>query len=424
VSNIVVMKFGGTSVADAERIKRAARRIVERREGGANVVAVLSARGKTTDELIAMAEEVSAAPDPREMDMLLSTGERISCALCAMAIRDLGHRAISLTGSQAGIVTDSWHTYARIIEVRADRVKEALEEDHIVLVAGFQGVSTATQDVTTLGRGGSDTTAVAVAAELGAEVCEIYTDVPGVFSADPRVVPDARKLDTVTYEEMLEMASSGAGVLQLRSVEYARNHGVRIHCRSSFDDRPGTLVVSEGENMDPAERPIVSAVTHSTSEAIVKLVDVRHRPGMAARIFTALADAGVEVDMIDQGPPTGELAQIAITIPRDRMRDARAALQPLAGEVFAELVPDENVGKVSIVGAGMRTYPGVAAKMFNVLAAEGLNLDMITTSPVRISSVIPRDRVDSVVRALHAAFELSGPDTIRVEETFERQGAG
>ncbi|MGH2853605.1 MAG: aspartate kinase [Solirubrobacteraceae bacterium] len=418
------MKFGGTSVADAERIKRAARRIVERREAGANVVAVLSARGKTTDELIALAEEVSAAPDPREMDMLLSAGERISCALCAMAIRDLGHRAISLTGSQAGIVTDSWHTSARIIEVRADRVKEALREDHIVLVAGFQGVSTATQDITTLGRGGSDTTAVAVAAELGAEVCEIYTDVPGVFSADPRVVPDARKLDAVTFEEMLEMASSGAGVLQLRSVEYARNHGVRIHCRSSFDDRPGTLVVSEGENMDPAERPIVSAVTHSTSEAIIKLVDVRHRPGMAARIFTALADAGVEVDMIDQGPPTGEFAQIAITIPRDRMRDARAALEPLTGEVFAELVPDENVGKVSIVGAGMRTYPGVAAKMFNVLAEEGLNLDMITTSPVRISSVIPRDRVDSVVRALHAAFELSGPDTIRVEETFGASGKG
>jgi len=418
VSNIVVMKFGGTSVADAERIKRAARRIVERREAGANVVAVLSARGKTTDELIALAAEVSTAPDPREMDMLLSAGERISCALCAMAIRDLGHRAISLTGSQAGIVTDSWHTQARIIEVRADRVEEALQEDHIVLVAGFQGVSTATQDVTTLGRGGSDTTAVAVAAELGAEVCEIYTDVPGVFSADPRVVPDARKLDVVTFEEMLEMASSGAGVLQLRSVEYARNHGVRIHCRSSFDDRPGTVVVSEGENMDRAEKPIVSAVTHSTSEAIIKLVDVRHRPGMAARIFTALADAGVEVDMIDQGPPTGELAQIAITIPRDRMRDARAALEPLTGEVFAELVPDESVGKVSIVGAGMRTYPGVAAKMFNVLAAEGLNLDMITTSPVRISSVIPRDRVDSVVRALHAAFELSGPDTIRVEETF------
>jgi aspartate kinase len=357
------------------------------------------------------------------MDMLLSAGERASCALCAMAIRDLGHRAISLTGSQAGIVTDSWHTQARIIEVRADRVKEALQEDHIVLVAGFQGVSTATQDVTTLGRGGSDTTAVAVAAELQAEVCEIYTDVPGVFSADPRVVPDARKLDVVTFEEMLEMASTGAGVLQLRAVEYARTHGVRIHCRSSFDDRPGTLVVSEGENMDPAERPIVRAVTHSTSEAMITLNDVPHRPGMAARIFGAIADAGVEVDMIEQNLPSAELAKISFTIPRDRMRDACAALEPLAGEVFAELVPNEDIGKVSIVGTGMRTYPGVAAKMFNVLAAEGLNLKMITTSPVRISSVIPRDRVDSVVRALHAAFELSGPDTIRVEETFQAQGA-
>jgi aspartate kinase len=425
VSNIVVMKFGGTSVADAERIKRAARRIVERREGGANVVAVLSARGKTTDELIALAEEVSGAPDPREMDMLLSAGERISCALCAMAIRDLGHRAISLTGSQAGIVTDSWHTSARIIEVRADRVKEALREDHIVLVAGFQGVSTATQDVTTLGRGGSDTTAVAVAAELGAEVCEIYTDVSGVFSADPRVVPDARKLDVVTFEEMLEMASSGAGVLQLRSVEYARNHGVRIHCRSSFDDRPGTLVVSEGENMDPAERPVVTAVTYSTSEAMITLNDVPHRPGMAARIFTALADARVEVDMIEQNLPWGEgkFAIISFTIPRDRVRDACAALQPLRGEAFAELVANEDVGKVSIVGAGMRTYPGVGAKVFNVLAAEGLNLKMITTSPIRISSVIPRECVDSVVRALHTAFELSGPDTIRVEETFRASPA-
>jgi aspartate kinase len=424
VSNIVVMKFGGTSVADAERIKRAARRIVERREAGANVVAVLSARGKTTDELVAMAEEVSAAPDPREMDMLLSTGERISCALCAMAIRDLGHRAISLTGSQAGIVTDTWHTRARIIEVRADRVKEALEEDHIVLVAGFQGVSTATQDVTTLGRGGSDTTAVAVAAELRAEVCEIYTDVPGVFSADPRVVPDARKLDVVTYEEMLEMSASGAGVLQLRSVEYARNHGVRIHCRSSFDDCPGTVVGPEGENMDRAERPIVTAVTHSTSEAMITLIEVRHKPGMAARIFEAVARAGVEVDMIEQNLPTeAEFATISFTIPRDRIRDARAALQPLTGEVFAELVPNEEVGKVSIVGAGMRTYPGVAAKVFNVLAAEGLNLKMITTSPIRISCVIPRERIDAVVRALHAAFELSGPDTIRVEETFQAQVA-
>src|SRR6202167_4105286 len=255
MSEIVVMKFGGTSVADAERIKRAAARIVAKREAGHSVVVVLSARGKTTDELISMAEEGSAAPDPREMDMLLSTGERISCALCAMAIDDLGHRAISLTGSQAGIVTDESHTKARIIDVRAERILSALAEDRIVLVAGFQGVSTTSSDVTTLGRGGSDTTAVALAAAVGAEVCEIYTDVPGVFSADPRIVPDARKLASVSFEEMLEMAASGAGVLQLRSVEYARTHGVRIHRRSSFDEEPGTVVVSEGENMDHVEKP-------------------------------------------------------------------------------------------------------------------------------------------------------------------------
>jgi aspartate kinase len=258
MSSVIVMKFGGTSVADAERIKRAARRIVDRREQGHRVVAVLSARGKTTDELIAMAEEVSPTPDPREMDMLLSTGERISCALCAMAIHDLGHRAISLTGSQAGIVTDASHTRARIIDVRADRIMSALDQDRIVLVAGFQGVSTDSSDVTTLGRGGSDTTAVALAAALGAEVCEIYTDVPGVFSADPRVVPNARKLSVVSFEEMLEMAASGAGVLQLRSVEYARNHGVRIHCRSAFEDGPGTFVVSERER---AVEPEVWTVT-------------------------------------------------------------------------------------------------------------------------------------------------------------------
>src|SRR6202161_3730549 len=257
----VVMKFGGTSVADADRIKRAAARIVEKRDAGKRVVAVLSARGKTTDELIAMAGEVSQAPDPREMDMLLSTGERISCALCAMAINDLGHRALSFTGSPAGIVTDTSHTRARILDVRADRIQAALEEDHIVLVAGFQGVSTATQDVTTLGRGGSDTTAVAVAAALGAEVCEIYADVAGVYSADPRIVPDARKLPQVSFEEMLEMSASGAKVLQLRAVEYARNHGVRIHCRSSFDSGPGTFVLGEDETM---EHPLVTAVTHAT----------------------------------------------------------------------------------------------------------------------------------------------------------------
>src|SRR6266542_3074408 len=270
------MKFGGTSVADAERLKRAAQRLVKAKEAGHRVVAVLSARGKTTDELISMAEEVSPAPDPREMDMLLSTGERISCALCAMAINDLGHRAISLTGSQVGIVTDTSHTKARILEVRADRIKSALEEDLIVLVAGFQGVST-TKDVTTLGRGGSDTTAVALAAAVGAEVCEIYTDVSGVYSADPRIVPEARKLPIVSFEEMLEMSASGAGVLQLRSVEYARNHGVRIHCRSSFSDETGTFVVGEEETM---EHPLITAVTHSTAEARITITGLPDVPGI------------------------------------------------------------------------------------------------------------------------------------------------
>src|ERR1700728_3966975 len=322
VSELVVMKFGGTSVADAQRIKRAARRIVERREAGARVVAVLSARGKTTDELLAMAEEVSAAPDARELDMLLSTGERISCALCAMAIHDLGHRALSFTGSQAGIVTDSSHTKARILDVRADRIRAALEEDHIVLVAGFQGVSTATQDVTTLGRGGSDTTAVAVAAALGADVCEIYTDVAGVYSADPRIVPDARKLAVVSFEEMLEMAASGAGVLQLRSVEYARNHGVRIHCRSSLEDGPGTVVVSE---QDTLEQPLVTAVTHSTGEARITLLGVPDHPGIAARIFSALAEANVNVDMIIQNEPVtdGRRADMSFTVPAEDLREVR-----------------------------------------------------------------------------------------------------
>ncbi|HSZ68801.1 MAG TPA: aspartate kinase [Solirubrobacteraceae bacterium] len=426
MSELVVMKFGGTSVADAQRIKRAARRIAERRESGARVVAVLSARGKTTDELLAMAEEVSAAPDPRELDMLLSTGERISCALCAMALHDMGHSARSFTGSQAGIVTDASHTKARILDVRAERIRAALDEDQIVLVAGFQGVSTATHDVTTLGRGGSDTTAVAVAAALGAEVCEIYTDVAGVFSADPRVVPGARKLAVVSFEEMLEMAASGAGVLQLRSVEYARNHGVRIHCRSSFEDGPGTVVVSEGENMDHVERPLITAVTHSTSEAMVTLLGVEHRPGVAAGLFEALAEAGVDVDMIDQNLPSGagERAEISFTVPREDLRAARAALAPLAGDAYSELVAQEEIGKVSIVGAGMRSHPGVAARVFRVLAEEGLNIEMISTSPIKISCVIPRDRVESVVRALHAAFALEGPGTIREEEPFRARGAG
>ncbi|HTB50901.1 MAG TPA: aspartate kinase [Solirubrobacteraceae bacterium] len=421
MSEIVVMKFGGTSVADAERIKRAAKRIVEKREAGYGVVAVLSARGKTTDELIAMADEVSSAPDPREMDMLLSTGERISCALCAMAINDLGHRAISLTGSQAGIVTDESHTKARILDVRADRVRAALEDDHIVLVAGFQGVSTA-DDVTTLGRGGSDTTAVAVAAALGARECEIYTDVAGVFSADPRIVPDARKLSVVSFEEMLEMAASGAGVLQLRSVEYARNENVRIHCRSSFEDAPGTVVLSEGDTL---EQPLITAVTHSTAEARLTLVGVPDAPGAAARIFEALATGNVNVDMIVQNEPTsaGGRAEISFTVPREDLRAARAALQPLEGDVFTGIAAHEEMGKVSIVGAGMRSHPGVAAKVFSVLASEGINIEMISTSPIKISCVISRERVEQAVQALHAAFELSGPGTVAVEEPFRARTA-
>jgi len=408
----VVMKFGGTSVADAEQIKRAARRIVAQRESGKRVVAVLSARGKTTDELIAMAEEVSADPDRREMDMLLSTGERISCALCAMAINDLGHRAISLTGSQAGIVTDASHTRARIIDVRADRIREALGEDLIVLVAGFQGVSTS-RDVTTLGRGGSDTTAVALAAAIDAEVCEIYTDVAGVFSADPRIVPSARKLPQVSFEEMLEMAASGAKVLQLRSVEYARTHGVRIHCRSSFDSTPGTFVLGEDETM---EHPLITAVTHSTDEARITLIGVPDRPGAAAAIFSALAAANCNVDTIIQNEPReeGREAEVSFTISTEDLRAAEQALAPVRAELgISRLDMDEEIGKVSIVGAGMRSHPGVAAKVFETLASEEINIEMISTSPIKISCVIRAARVPLAVRALHEAFGLSAAEVRR-----------
>ncbi|MGZ6692841.1 MAG: aspartate kinase [Solirubrobacteraceae bacterium] len=401
----VVMKFGGTSVANAERLKRAAQRIVAQREDGKRVVAVLSARGKTTDELIAMAEEISPHPDRREMDMLLSTGERISCALCAMAFNDLGHRAISLTGSQAGIVTDTSHTKARILDVRADRIREALDEDRIVLVAGFQGVSTS-RDVTTLGRGGSDTTAVALAAAVEAAVCEIYTDVAGVFTADPRIVPDARKLPILSFEEMLEMAASGAKVLQLRSVEYARTHNVRIHCRSSFDSSPGTFVLGEEETM---ERPLVTAVTHSTDEARITLLGVPDRPGAAAAIFNALADAGCNIDTIIQNEPLeeGRSAEVSFTIMKEDLSDAQVALSPVASDLGIERIDtDQQIGKVSIVGAGMRSHPGVAAKVFQTLAHEGINIEMISTSPIKISCVIRSDVVPQAVQALHSAFDL------------------
>jgi aspartate kinase len=407
------MKFGGTSVAGPDEIKRAARRIVAAREEGKRVVAVLSARGKTTDELVAQAHEISDRPVAREMDMLLSTGERISCALCAMAIHDMGHEAISLTGSQAGIVTDSVHTKARIIDVRADRIRQALDQDRIVLVAGFQGVSTDSRDVTTLGRGGSDTTAVALAAALEASVCEIYTDVRGVYSADPRIVPDAHKLPIVSFEEMLEMAASGAGVLQLRSVEYARNHGVQIHCRSSSWDGPGTLVVSEDQTM---EQPFVTAVTHSDAEARVTLTGVSDEPGVAGRIFGALADANVNVDVIIQNEPVGDdqLADLSFTVDRDELPIAREVISKL-GDVSVTVKAEEQIGKVSIVGAGMRSHPGVAAKVFQTLGEERINIEMISTSPIKISCVIAADRVSDAVNALHTAFEL-GADAIRPEE--------
>ena len=412
-TDIVVMKFGGTSVAGAEQLKRAAGRIVAAREAGSRVVAVLSARGSTTDELTEMALEISDRPDPREMDMLLSTGERISCALCAMAIRDMNHEAISLTGSQAGIVTDSSHTKARIIDIRAERIREALEQDRIVLVAGFQGVSTESHDVTTLGRGGSDTTATALAAALGARECQIYTDVQGVFSADPRIVPGARKLPMVSYEEMLEMSASGAKVLQLRSVEYARNHGVRIHCRSSFEDGPGTLVLPEEETM---ERPLVTAVTHSDAEARVTLSGVRDEPGVAGRIFGALAEANVNVDMIIQNEPVSEdaLADLSFTLERSDLETALETIDGLGG-VSSAIERDDRIGKVSIVGAGMRSHPGVAAKVFETLGRSKINIEMISTSPIKISCVIDAERVPDAVRALHEAFEL-GADAVREED--------
>jgi aspartate kinase len=419
----VVMKFGGTSVANKERITRAAQRIVRAKEDGNRVVAVLSAQGKFTDELVAMAHEVSPRPHPREMDMLLSTGERISCALAAMVINDLGHEAVSLTGSQAGIVTDTSHTKAKIIDVRTNRVEEALGLGQIVLVAGFQGTSAFMRkegdyeihgNVTTLGRGGSDTTAVAIAAALGADVCEIFTDVAGVFSADPRIVPDARKLTQVSFEEMLEMSASGAGVLQLRSVEYARNHGVRIHCRSSFDDGPGTFVLTEEETM---ERPLVTAVTHSTDEARVTLTGVPDTPGVAGRVFTALAGANVNVDMIIQNEPmaAGQLADMSFTAPKDDLQSAVDALQPLVGEYGMSIQTDPDMGKVSLVGAGMRSHPGVAAKTFSVLGDAGVNIEMISTSPIKISCVVRGSDVPEAVRRLHAAFEL-GADGIQPED--------
>jgi aspartate kinase len=399
------MKFGGSSVADADRIKSVARRIADAREAGQQVLVVVSARGKTTDGLAALAHEISDRPDPREMDMLLSTGERISCALMAMALHDLGHEARSFTGSQAGIVTDTVHTKARIVEIRADRLRAALEDGHIVLVAGFQGVSTA-RDVTTLGRGGSDTTAVALAAALGAEACEIYTDVTGVFTADPRVVPDARKLAVVTHEEMLEMASSGSRVLVLRSVEFARNYDVPLHVRSSFASEEGTWIIKETPGM---EKVIISGVAHRTDEAKVTVTGVPDAPGVAARIFTPLAEANLNVDTIIQNVGADGVADVSFTVPLPELRQALEVLADLREELrFRKVTSDEEIGKVTLVGAGMKSNPGVAAKMFRTLAQEGVNIQMIDTSTIRITVVIARSEVERAVRALHDAFDLAG----------------
>lgn len=398
----VVMKFGGSSVADAEKVKNVARRFVEAKRSGLRVVGTVSAMGTTTDSLIALAREVSAAPSPRELDMILSTGERISCALVAMAITDLGEEAISLTGSQAGIITDPVHTKAKIQEIRGDRVRALLDEGKIVLVAGFQGFSRETMDVTTLGRGGTDATAVALAAELGA-ACEIYSDVPGVFTADPRIVPGARKIPVLSYEEMLEMAASGAKVLMLRSVELARSHGVRIHARSTFSDEQGTWVQEGGTRM---EEPIITAVTHSESDVVFTLTELPDRPGIAAAIFDAIAQANVNVDTIIQNV-VHRGAEVSFSVPADDVPATRGAIEETRVQIGAFTVEENHeMGKVSLIGAGMRSHPGVAATMFRTLAQGEINIAMISTSPIKISCMIARDRIPEAVRALHDAFGL------------------
>ena len=410
--SVVVQKYGGTSVADAARIGNVARRIVATFEQGHRVCAVVSARGDTTDELLELAYEITPEPPEREMDMLLSAGERISCALLAMAIHRLGYDAVSFTGSQAGIVTDTVHTKARILDIHPDRVREAMDAGKIVLVAGFQGVSTE-KDVTTLGRGGSDTTAVALAHALGADVCEIYTDVDGVYTANPSVVAKARKIDVISYDEMLEMAASGAQVLAVRAVEYARKYDIPIHVRSSFTEHEGTWVREVDETM---ESPIIRAVTYTTDEARVTVRHVPDQPGVAARVFSALAAAHVNVDMIIQNSSEHGYTDISCTIPKEDAIAADRALKTVIEELGAAgYVSDENIAKVSLIGAGMRTNPGVAAKMFQTLADLGINLNMISTSPIKISAVIDKSRVEEAVRALHRAFDLDD-DQVRHEK--------
>jgi len=409
---LVVQKYGGSSVGTAERIKRVAERIVATRKDGNDVVVVVSAMGDTTDELMDLAQQVSPSPPARELDMLLTSGERISNALVAMAISALGAEARSFTGSQAGVITDSTHGKARIIDVTPGRIRSALDDGNTALVAGFQGVSHDTKDITTLGRGGSDTTAVALAAALDADVCEIYTDVDGVFSADPRIVPDAAKLDTITYEEMLEMAASGAKVLMLRCVEYARRYGVPVHVRSSYSDRDGTLVQGSMEDL-PVESALITGVAHDRGEAKVSIVGVADHPGVAARIFRTIADAEIDIDMVVQNisKAVDGKTDITFTLPKGDGPTAVAALESRKSEIeFETIVYNDHVGKVSLIGAGMRSHPGVTATFCEALAGAGVNIDIISTSEIRISVLVRDVELDTAVRALHEAFELGGDE--------------
>lgn len=407
---VVVQKYGGSSVEDISRIRGVAERVIRAKREGLEVVVVVSAMGETTDELMAQAHELTPVPSPRELDLLLTAGERIAMSLLAIAINAQGYGAASYTGSQAGIITDTSHGKARIIDIRPGRIREALDRGDVVIVAGFQGVSTSF-DVTTLGRGGSDTTAAALAAALGADFCEIYTDVSGVFSADPRIVPGARKLHAVSYEEMLEMAATGAKVLELRSVEYARSSGIKLHVRSSFSDEDGTWIAEEDERMEQA---IIAGVTHDESEAKVTVRDVPDRPGVVAAIFRSVAAEGVNVDMIVQNVSKDGKTDVSFTLPKADLPHARSVIERVGAEVKAGgFITDDEIAKVSLVGAGLRTQPGVAAEMFSALAEEGINVEMISTSPIRISCVVRATDVVRATRALHARFSLGETAVLR-----------
>jgi len=402
--SLVVQKFGGTSVGDADRIRAVADHVARTRRAGNDVVVVVSAMGKTTDDLIRLAADVSSVQPDREVDMLLSSGERITMALLCMALAELGVEAVSFTGSQAGMITDTAHTRAKILEVKGDRLRETLAAGGVPVVAGFQGVST-DREVTTLGRGGSDTTAVALAAALGASSCEIYTDVSGVFTTDPRIVPEARKLSRISYEEMQEMAATGGRVLALRSVEFARNHNVPLHVRSSFTWEPGTWVDKEDESMEQA---VVTAVTHDLSEAKVTVTGVPDRPGLAARLFRGLADRNINVDMIVQNVSLHGTTDISFTIPEEDLAASTVVCEAVVPELGATgVISDGDVARVSLIGVGMKTHPGVTALTFETLAAEGINIEMISTSSIRISCLIRSEQAEVAVRALHVAFDLA-----------------